>query len=195
MIETTERVRCILDQLDSVAVRDREQLVERGGMAGEVDRSDGSRARADRRLDLRRIDTERPWIDVDEAGARAERDDHVCSRAERERRGHDFVARADADRGIGAMQRRRSARDDDRVLCAPGFRQLALEELHFRTRREMIGTKDADDGGDVVIVDELAPVRKRQAVGHWSSSPEGPRRSTISLSSSRVSHRSLLSEP
>ncbi len=110
------RVRDILDQRDAVAVADLLHAVRGGCVAGVVDDADGLRARRDATLDILRVEARvlaRDDLGEDRVGAAVDR--RRGRRRERERRHDHLVPRTDPGGEVGEVQRRRAARDRDRV--------------------------------------------------------------------------------
>ena len=173
------------------------ELLPGDGPAEEVDGEHRAGARRDRLRDALDPEEERLGIDVDEHGARPAELDHVRGRGERVG-GHDhLVARPDADREQGQVERRRPRRDRDRVRRAhraperllelgdPGpHRQLPARE-HLGDRGELglshVGSRKPDRLGNAHVAHAAAPSRARyQATVRSSPSSSSTRASNPS---------------
>ena len=115
-----------------MAVRDPAQLVELAGVAEDVDGDDPSRPLGDRRLDGRGVQVERAQVDVGEDGRRALEDEAVRARDERERRGDDLVAGAEAGEVAEEVQARGAARDGGGIRCPHALGEELLEAVDRR---------------------------------------------------------------
>jgi hypothetical protein len=127
-------------------------------------------------IEALRVEPERV-VDFREHGHRAGRDDRVHRRDERERRHHDLVAAADAERRERAAQRGCAVGDPDGVRAAERLADGALEAGHRavrvvalvpeqRARREHFG-----DGSQLVLTEPggaLGPVERAARLGHDS---------------------------
>ena len=63
-----------------------------------------------------------------------------------------FIARADADRHQGEMERRRAVGHGTRVRSTHVFGELSLERRHFGPLRHPTGQDDATNGFDFALV-------------------------------------------
>jgi hypothetical protein len=170
-----ERVAGVVDRNQAVLFRDSGERVPVARVAGVVDADDGLRLRGDGAFDRRGIDDQRRGIDVGEDGPRAAIESCVRGGGEGQRGYDDFVARSNL-RGVHrGVEGRRSARHRDGVLGTHELGDRRLELADGRPRREPVGAKDVAHGADVVVVDELAPVRN----GHTDVSLTILRRSSM----------------
>ena len=113
------------------------QAVDGRRVAGVVDRADGLRAGRDAPLDVLRVDARvLARDDLREHRRRAAVQGRGGGRGERERRHDHLVARADPRGEVGEVQRRRAARDGDRVARAEVLGELLLEGGCARAERE-----------------------------------------------------------
>ena len=133
MARRTDRVRRVLDDLQMMAARDREQAVHVAGVTGEVHRQNRAHAAMlaafERLLDPRRVEVEGARIDIDEYRPCPEVTDHFGRGREREGRGYNLVAGPDAKREQREMQRARAVRDRQRVTRADVGGEFFLEAL------------------------------------------------------------------
>ena len=133
MARRADRVRRVLDDLQMMAARDREQAVHVASMPGEVHRQNRAHAAMlaafERLFDPRRVEVEGAGIDIDEHRPRSEIAEHLGRGRERERRGDDLVAGPDAEREQRQMQRARAMRNRQRVARADIGREFFFEAL------------------------------------------------------------------
>ena len=148
----------VLDDREPVLVGDRAERLHVARVAEDVHRQDPARARRDRRLDGRRVEHERVGIDVGEDGRRALVEHHVGRGHERDRRGHDLVARADARGAHEQVQAGGAARDGDGVLAAAEGRELLLEVARVGPEAEHAGAQR----GEHVLLLERPDVGPRE---------------------------------
>src|SRR5262249_59546590 len=86
------------------------------------------------------------------------------------------------------MERGRTGAAGDRMDCTSLCSECPLKGLDARAGGEEVAAQNLDDRRDVVIIDRLAPIRKKGAAVHW----EWPAISVASADSS--SHSGLRSE-
>jgi hypothetical protein len=136
-IARAQGVAGVLHDPQTAPPREVGQLVDVGGQAAEVDRHDGARARGDQRLDRLGRQVAGSGVDVRDPDAGA---DIVCRRGgrrERQRRGDDLVALADAERRVDQVQRGGTARAHAGMRRAEPGRQRGLEARDQRTAGEL----------------------------------------------------------
>jgi hypothetical protein len=103
------RLAGVLDEHQLLLARERQQRVHVRRVAVEMDRQQRLRARRDRPRGGRRVDVERPRVDVDEYRGSARLQNGERRKGGRDRGGDDLVTRADAARpqrevdGVGAV--------------------------------------------------------------------------------------------
>ena len=119
---------------------ERLDLRHRSDVAEQVDDHHRLRARRQRRAHGLGGDAERLGVDVAEHRARAGRRDRLGGRVERERRDHDLVAGADAERAQRERQRVGPVRDADRVAGADIGGELVLERLTSGPRMKLLAS-------------------------------------------------------
>jgi hypothetical protein len=110
----------------------------------QVDGDDRLRPRSDD--DLRGVEVHRLGIDVDEHGLGPDERDHVRRRRERVGGNEHLVAGPDPEREHREVERSGTRGDDDRVLCAAGHGEPALELLHLRAHRQLPALEHLSDG-------------------------------------------------
>ena len=164
-----DRLGAVLDQHEPVLVAQLAQRRHVGGVAAEVHRDDRPRARRDAARDVLGVDVEvvraahvaQHRLGADVAGG-------AGARHERER-GHDhLVARADAGRQAGEVQRGGAAGDRHRVGRADVVGERLLEGLRARAHRQPAGLQAVEHGlhvllGDRDVGERHAPVAHRRA--------------------------------
>jgi hypothetical protein len=123
-----------------------------------VDRDDGARPRGNGGGNPGWIDQQRVGVDVDEYRRAALIHDRVRRGGKGDRRHDHLVARSDADREHGGVQRGGAAADDDRVVGVDGARERRLELGDQRPAGEPLGSQRARHRGDIVLVDVVAAV-------------------------------------
>jgi hypothetical protein len=171
-------LRGVLDEGQAMTRRDRTELRHVRRLAVEVDRDDGPRPRADRRLDAVGIEVERARMDVHEDRRRPDVADRLGRGNERVSGRDDLVALADTTGPQGQLERRGpgrqahgAARPDE-----PGKRALEIGDLPAQDERGRV--EDAGNGGiDVRAylrvlggqVDERDAARADGRGGHVSS--------------------------
>ena len=121
-VRRPERLRRVLDDRDAVAVGGREDRLDGGRVAEEVDDLDRGRlphpepgAAVELLDDGARIEVQRLRLRVDEDRRRADVDDRVDGGDEGQARDEDVVARPDVEDPEREMDRRRAAGAGDRV--------------------------------------------------------------------------------
>ena len=124
-----------------------------GGLAIQVHRQDRARPGSNRARDLIRIEREAHRIDVREDRTRAGHHDRERRVRGRQRRGDDFVARADAERAQDERDRVGPCADAHGMRRAHRSRELGFERLDLGAEHEPAARDDTIDGGaDVVPV-------------------------------------------
>jgi hypothetical protein len=149
-----DRVRGVLDDMDTVLGGDLPEPIEVDRPSREVDRHYGARTRSDRGLDR---------VEVDQAGAaRLAVDQHrrrpavldgVGRGDEGHRRHEHLVARLDVERLQRQDQRRGAGRDAADVGRADVILKCALEAADLRTGAHPTATHRVDDLGDLIVAD------------------------------------------
>ena len=120
----------------------------------------------------------------------------ACGREERDRRHDDLRTGPEPQRARRHVQRRRAVGADDGVIGGDGFRELRLEAADIRSGGEEFAPHRFRDGGDIVLLDDLAAVGQ-EAIGNGRRiAPEGGRAHAKAAASSicrpRASRRSVL---
>ena len=144
----------VLDDGQTVAVRDGRDRVHVGHQAEQVDRHDRSGPWGDRGLDPGGIDKVGVWLDVDEDRGRARVQDGADRRVERVADRDDLVARAETQAGEDAHLGDRPVRDRDRVLhttvLGPALLQIRDALAHDdHAAGEDLGDRGCFRGADV----------------------------------------------
>jgi hypothetical protein len=130
------RLAGVLHQSDPAPAREVEQRIEVGGMAVEVHGQERPRARGERLLHGFGRHVERRGIEVGEHGPRARAQDAERGESGAERRGHDLVARAHAQRLERELDRLRAVGHAHGVFRPERLREFALEGLAFGSQHE-----------------------------------------------------------
>ena len=125
------RLAGVLDQAQPVAAGDVGESLEVGDAAVQMHRENGAGARGDRAFRRRRIQQQRPLIDIGEHRDGARPQDGLCGEGRGERRGDDFVARADAGRAQRDFQRLGAVADPDGEARAAERRPFPLERFQL----------------------------------------------------------------
>src|SRR5438270_8774255 len=136
LVLRAERLARVLDQSQTVPLRDRPELVELARVAVDVDRHDRLRPRRYCRLDRPRIHVQRARVDVGEYRNATLVDEAVRTRGERVRRRDHFVTRRDARGDAEQVQPRRPGGHGSRVRCADPFGKELFEAVDGRTERQ-----------------------------------------------------------
>ena len=123
------------------------QLMQTQGAPEEMHAEQQLRPRAD--CDLRRVDVHRHGVDVDEDGLQPRERDDVGGGRERVGRDEHLVARLEARREDGEMERSSAGGDDERVLDLAEARDLRLELGDLRAHREHPAREDLGDLGEL----------------------------------------------
>ncbi len=126
-----EALRRILDDGQAVPLGDGIDRVHVRALAVKAHRKNGSRARRDRRFDLRRVDVEGVLLDVDEDRLAAEQGDHFGRSGKREGRGDHFIAGPKLERHQADQQRLGAAGHGDAVPRADASGKTLLELADF----------------------------------------------------------------
>ena len=126
------------------------------GIAVDVDGEHRFRAFGDGRLDRRRIEVQRPPVDVREDRRRAFVERAVRRGDERVRRRHHLVAGADPGSHAEEVEARRAARDRRRVRRVDRRRELLLEAVDRRPERQPPGPEHL---GDELLLPLVEPGR------------------------------------
>ena len=126
-VDRAERLAGVLEDPEAVALRQRLQLGPGGGPAEDVDRQEAPGLLGDGGRRGVGVDVERLGIDVDEDRFRPLVEERVRRGDEGERAGDDLVAGPPAELAHAEVERRRAARDRDRVLDAEVVGEGALE--------------------------------------------------------------------
>jgi hypothetical protein len=122
------------------------------------------------RADRSDVEIERLRIDVDESDSSIDPERAVRARDERQRRRRDDVVASDPRGPQRGVQRDRSVGERHRMRGSGGHAQRVLEFLDRGALGEPIAAQHRHDGGDVVVVDQLVPVRNHRIT------PPGPAR-------------------
>ena len=143
----------VLDHVQAVALGDLTDGVHVGTLAEEMHRNDRPGERRDCVFDLLRVDVERPRIDINEHGLRAQPPDGAGRGEEREARHDDFVPFADVE-GHQREEDGIAARSTgDGVLRAGECGDRFFELLHVRPEQEAAGVDDAGDGREDLLAE------------------------------------------
>ena len=129
------------------------QLLEPRRPAEQVHGEHRLRARRDPTRGVLGIDVHRHRVDVDEHGRRPGERDDVRRRRERVGGDEHLVARAEAEREHGDVQRGRARRDGDRVRGPRGPGEQRLELRHLRAHRQHAGLEHRGDLGELRLAD------------------------------------------
>ena len=126
----------VLNDRETVSIGDRANLLDLAGQSKDVDRDDRLGAWRNCCLDCRWVEVKRDWVDFRERDIRPGLQDAVGRRDEREWRGDDLIAGADASLDEAKMKTRCATRDRSRVLDADPVGEGALEARPHRAERE-----------------------------------------------------------
>ena len=136
LVGGADRLACILDHGQVVALGELEDRVHVDALPEDVHGHDRARPVGDRRLELRHVHVVGAGLDVDEDRRRTDVRDRLGGREEGERRGDDLVALADAHRRKDQEQRVGAVGTGHRVLGAAVVRHRGLEGLDLRPADE-----------------------------------------------------------
>jgi hypothetical protein len=153
-------VRRVLDDRDGV----RDQRIEVGRLAREVDGDDRLRPVRDQLGDAIGVDVEVGVAHVREDGRRARVDDDVGRRRPGDRGRDHLVARPHADREQREVERRRSGGHRQHVLGLDELREAPLELGRARSGRQPARAQRLGDRLDLLVAD-----RRRLETEHRGS--------------------------
>ena len=148
-----DRLRRILDDAQTMRLRDAIEPVHIDRQTGQVDRHDGLGARRDRGLDRCQVNIASLRINVDEHRLGTDGHDHIGCGDPGDGGGDDFVARADTGQAQSHLHRRRAIGEGAHRPAAEQRRQLRLEFGHFRSRSDPAGSQHKADIGNRLGVD------------------------------------------
>jgi len=161
LVLCAERMTGVGDQGKAVFVRNGAQTVPVAGLARVIHAYDGLGSRRNGVLHRFRVYEQgsRLYIGENWRGALIE---HAVGRG---RKGHgrhdDFIARPDAQGMYGRMQSRRAVADRHAVPCAGEGADIRLEAFHRRAGGQPIGSQSLHDGGNVIVINDLAAIRQK----------------------------------
>ncbi|MNL05185.1 hypothetical protein D3C87_1257680 [compost metagenome] len=154
----------ILDHAQLVLAGDGVEPVHVHGQAGQVDRHDGPRARRDGGLHGVQVEVAGARVDIDEHRAGAHGEHHVGRGHPGDRRGDDFVARADIGHAQGDLHRGRAVGERPHRPAAEHVGQRRFKRLHLRAGSDPSGGKHLADLGNGLGVD-LGPHERQEGLG------------------------------
>ena len=169
LIARTDRFSGILDQHQTVPLRERAQFIPGGGMAVGVTGDDGMRLRGDLGLDFFRRDRAGPVVDVGEHRRGAGERDGVGDLMPGVRRHDDVATWPDAVAAQAQQQSRRAAGHRDRMLASEIGREFCFECGDGGTIGEMRRLQHGTDGVELGRRD--IRVRQRNPVVCHDSTP------------------------
>ena len=155
LVAGTDRLRAILDYVEPVLPRDGDNLGHARGLTEKVDNNNALRARGNRSLKFRGIEIERAFLDVGEDGRRADVVYAPSGRDESERRGDDFVARAEAGDHAGDVERRGAAIHRERARVAERGCEGLLKILNVLAEAKARGVVGGGQRGERRLAEGL----------------------------------------
>ena len=166
-----KRLRVVLDQRQAACPRERREPVDGGGMAVQVHRHDGFRARRERARGGLGIHGQRVGLDVHEHGRGAGHGDRGGRGDERKGRRQHLVAARDAERAEGQSQRVGAGADAERMPRPGELRQLRLQRAALGAEHELAAIEHALGGRHQLALEGRVLAREIQERNHRELPP------------------------